>query len=68
MIGFVQSMSTVDVSDVIDVLGILANERNLRVTVSESLKGGLLTGATTVVGGLLGGPVGLAIGSFKQKL
>lgn len=56
--------SNISVSDVMDILVILANEENLRVAVRESFKAGLLTGAATIVGGLLAGPRGLAIGQY----
>lgn len=51
------------IDDVIQILSVLADEANLRVTVKESLKGGLITGVTTVLGGLIGGRIGLAIGA-----
>ncbi|KAG0717829.1 hypothetical protein GWK47_053653 [Chionoecetes opilio] len=46
----------------------LCEEKNLRVPIKESLKGGLLTFATTALGGLLAGPVGLAIAMFLRVL
>lgn len=52
----------INAEDVIELLCILVDEENLKVSVKESLKGGVITGCTTVVGGLLGGPVGMAIG------
>jgi hypothetical protein len=33
------------------------------VTVTETVKGGLITGASTVAGGLIAGPVGMAVGA-----
>ncbi|XP_076034673.1 protein C19orf12 homolog [Oratosquilla oratoria] len=48
--------------EIIDLLAELSEEENLRVTVKESVKGGLIAGATTVLGGMLLGPVGLAVG------
>ena len=52
----------VDIRDVLDLLRELAEKKDLRVTATESLKGGLITGVTAVAGGLVGGPVGLAAG------
>ncbi|KAK2191302.1 hypothetical protein NP493_54g00037 [Ridgeia piscesae] len=51
-----------DVDDVLQLLAELADDDGLKVTVTESLKGGLITGLTAVVGGMLMGPAGLAIG------
>jgi len=45
------------------VLMVLAQEEKLQVTVTESLKGGVVTGVATTVGGLLGGPPGFLIGA-----
>ncbi|XP_054710953.1 protein C19orf12 homolog [Uloborus diversus] len=52
----------VNTSEIIDLLCTVAEEERLKVTLSESLKGGLLTGGAAVVGGLALGPIGLAIG------
>ncbi|CAG2107530.1 unnamed protein product [Medioppia subpectinata] len=43
---------------VVDVMG----DRQIQVTVTQSLKGALLVGTCSFVGALLAGPVGLAIG------
>jgi len=58
-------MTTLTVKDVIDLLVTLSNEHNLRVAVRESFKAGLITGAATIVGGLLSGPRGIAIGWYN---
>lgn len=42
----------------------LCNDQNLKVTATESLKGGLIAGGLTTLGGLLGGPMGLAVGGM----
>ena len=55
-------MPSIAVDDVIDVLSLLAKEERLQVTVTESLKGGLITGAASVIGALLGGPRGIFLG------
>lgn len=51
-------------SELLNALEILARDRNLRVTVQESLKGGILTGVFATIGGIVGGPVGLAAGIY----
>ncbi|GFT64004.1 uncharacterized protein NPIL_530701 [Nephila pilipes] len=58
----VNSIMPISTSDVIDLLCTLAEEERLKVTLSESLKGGLITGAGAAVGGLLLGPIGFPIG------
>lgn len=45
----------------LDVLCMVSKEENLRVTFKHSAKGGLITGATAMVAGILMGPVGLAV-------
>ena len=52
----------VEVDDVLQLLALLADETQLKVTVKGSLKGGALVGVTAVIGGVLLGPPGLAIG------
>ncbi|XP_076333568.1 protein C19orf12 homolog [Tachypleus tridentatus] len=52
----------VDLDDLMNILMILVSEENLKVTVTESLKGGIITGTSAALGGLLMGPVGLAVG------
>ena len=55
-------MSQMNINDVISLLSVLADEAELKTTVTESLKGGLAVGLLTTIGGLLGGPRGIAIG------
>ncbi|KAI0234732.1 hypothetical protein LSAT2_014946 [Lamellibrachia satsuma] len=61
MVCYICSMP-LDVDDVLQLLAQLADDTELRVTVKESLKGGVITGAAAVIGGVLLGPPGLAIG------
>ena len=49
-------------SSVLEVMTVLSEEKELRVTVTESGKGALLTGGVAGLGGLLLGPLGLALG------
>jgi len=41
----------------------LSEENGLRVTVKESIKGGVIAGCGALAGGLVGGPVGIAVGA-----
>uniref|UniRef100_H2YNG2 Uncharacterized protein n=1 Tax=Ciona savignyi TaxID=51511 RepID=H2YNG2_CIOSA len=50
-------------NDVMQLLVTLAQEENIKVTVTQSLRGGLLAGVGAFAGGLIGGPVGMAIGA-----
>lgn len=52
----------VDLEEFLQGLSILADNRNLRVTVQQSGKGAAICGAMCFIGGLIGGPVGLAVG------
>jgi len=51
-----------EIEPVIDLMATLAEEEKLQVAVTNSLLGGLVAGTATVLGGLLMGPVGLAVG------
>lgn len=46
------------------VIAVLADEEELKATVKGSLKGGLLAGITTTLGGLVFGPPGLMVGGI----
>lgn len=46
----------------LDGVAILTDDHNVRVTVKQSARGALVCGASCFVGGLLAGPVGMAIG------
>jgi nicotinamide mononucleotide (NMN) deamidase PncC len=48
--------------ELLGVVSQITEDRHVRVTISESVKGGCIAAATTVVGGILLGPVGLAVG------
>lgn len=51
-----------DVCSMFEVLEKLADEKQMRVTVSEAAKGGAIAGAGAFAGALLGGPPGILIG------
>jgi nicotinamide mononucleotide (NMN) deamidase PncC len=48
--------------EILNVVTQLTEDRCVRVTVKESVKGGCIAAATTIIGGLMLGPPGLAIG------
>ncbi|XP_014772542.1 protein C19orf12 homolog [Octopus bimaculoides] len=55
-------------SAILDILYLISEEENIKVTVSESAKGGLITGISTAIGGVLLGPPGLALGGTAGGL
>uniref|UniRef100_A0A8C0C8P8 Uncharacterized protein n=1 Tax=Balaenoptera musculus TaxID=9771 RepID=A0A8C0C8P8_BALMU len=48
--------------DIMRLLCSVSEERKMRAAVKHSGRGGLVTGAVAFVGGLVGGPPGLAVG------
>lgn len=50
-------------SDLVEAIALLAEKRQIRVTVSQCAKGAGFTFATAFLGGLVGGPIGLAVGA-----
>jgi nicotinamide mononucleotide (NMN) deamidase PncC len=52
----------INTGELLKVVSKLTEDKQVRVTVTESLKGGGIALTTTTVGGLLLGPIGLAIG------
>lgn len=48
--------------EIMNALAIVSEHEHMRVAVKESAKGGVITGVSTVCGGLLLGPLGLALG------
>jgi len=49
-------------NDILTVITTLGDDECLKVTVKGSAKGGLIAGATSALGGLILGPLGLAVG------
>ncbi|XP_069680993.1 protein Nazo-like [Periplaneta americana] len=49
--------------ELLNVVTQLTEDKNVRVCVRESFKGGCVAGTTTIIGGLVMGPPGLAIGA-----
>ena len=54
-------------NEVCQIISTLSDNSGLKVTVNESLKGGLITGIVCTIGGLILGPVGLAFGGTLGK-
>ncbi|XP_055551749.1 protein C19orf12 homolog [Wyeomyia smithii] len=52
----------INTRELMEAVGTLTDNENVRVTVRSSAKGAAICGATCFVGGLLAGPVGLAVG------
>ncbi|KAJ6637561.1 Protein Nazo [Pseudolycoriella hygida] len=55
---------TVNTREFFDGVAILTDQRNMRVTMKQSAKGAMICGASSFAGGLVFGPVGLAIGGI----
>lgn len=53
---------TIDTRELLDAVGALAEEQNVRVTIKHSAKGAVIGGAAIFAGGMLLGPIGLLIG------
>ncbi|XP_045674660.1 protein C19orf12 homolog [Phyllostomus hastatus] len=51
------------VEDVMRLLGSISQEEKMKAAVKHSGKGAIVTGAVTFIGGLFGGPPGLAVGA-----
>ena len=52
------------VSEVMRLLSQFAEEKELKLTVTQSARGAAIAGGGAFVGGLLGGPVGIVVGEF----
>ena len=50
--------------EIFNILKIICENEEIYVTAKESLKGGVIVGASSVICGLLFGPIGLAIGKI----
>lgn len=53
---------TINTKELLDAVAILADEREMKVTLKSSAKGALICGGSAFVGAILMGPVGLAVG------
>ncbi|XP_068244250.1 protein Nazo-like isoform X1 [Palaemon carinicauda] len=52
----------INTAEALSLVTQICEEEKLRVAVKESVKGGFIAGGATILGGLFGGPIGLAIG------
>lgn len=50
--------------EIVEIMADLARHENIRVNITESLKGGLVTGASAFLGGVFLGPLGIAAGMY----
>jgi hypothetical protein len=53
---------TIDTNAIIKVVTDITGDRQIQITAKQSLKGALITGTCSLVGGMLAGPIGLAVG------
>lgn len=51
-----------DIEEFLRGIAMLTDNRNMRVTLKQSGKGAAVCGAMCFIGGLIAGPVGLAVG------
>ncbi|KAJ8930536.1 hypothetical protein NQ314_016649 [Rhamnusium bicolor] len=49
---------------IIEVCEVISQQEHLKVTIKQTAKGAVITGLGALSGGLLGGPVGMAIGKI----
>lgn len=61
---FISKMNDKIKKDLQQLLDKLWSEPDLKVTMKNSVKGGIKTGGCAVVGGLVGGPPGFAVGEY----
>lgn len=52
----------VHTSALMEAVAVLGDDHNLRVTITQSGKEALICGACSFIGGIIAGPVGLAVG------
>lgn len=55
------------VEDIMKLLCSISGERKMKAAVKHSGKGALVTGAVAFMGGLVGGPPGLAVGKSSAS-
>lgn len=51
---------------ILEICSVLSEQENLQVTLVESGKGALKVAFCSFLGGVLGGPIGLAVGKFYK--
>ena len=53
-----------DSNELLQAAEILAQNKEMKITMAVSLKSALFTGGTTFIGGVLLGPIGFALGMY----
>lgn len=52
----------INTREIVEIMSDLARHENIRANITQSLKGGAMTGASAFLGGVFLGPLGLAAG------
>lgn len=61
------SSASQNILKTLEVVGEIFQEESIKICAKESAKGGLITGVSALVGGLLGGKTGLLAGELKKN-
>lgn len=55
---------TININEILEACELLARQDNLNVCMQESLKGALMAGVGSFIGGVTLGPAGIAVGTI----
>lgn len=59
------SIASQDLMKVLEVVGNIFQDEHIKICATESAKGALITGISTIIGGILGGKSGILTGMVK---
>lgn len=54
----------INTPELIALVADLSRNANIQATVTQSIRGGIIAGVSTMIGGILLGPTGLALGKY----